>query len=352
MCRHAYVFLKILWLAAVAACVTGTSSVPMPLFATCCLPSSRCFHQCSQSPDCFLCSGIILVRFELIHLIFVFVKVYDGIHNSLLAISVLWCTGPLFLSSACLFYDVLVHCSFLLLTSCVYTCGLECFSDKGNIEGTSWQILRLCMYLLCLCRDGFCEFDLSKGEEFSSVHLCMMELVVLLWLVDRALKSSYQPLGALHEIRSASYKFRPITSPFDPVLNNLWVPYMISDVHPNTNACMLSTCTCVLKDTVTGCGCCLCSRDKFSSHASLLATCCLRSSWHFDQHSQSPCCFLFRYCKVWTDSFSSKFMMGSTIHCLLRQFYDVLVHCSFFCWPLVFTLVVLMLLWQRQHWRD
>ena len=90
---------------------------------------------------------------------------------------------------------------------------------------------------------------------------------------------------------------------------NLWVPYMRSDVHPDKNACMLSTCTCVLEDAVTGCSCCLYSRDKFSSHASLFATCCFPSSRCFHQCSQSSHCFLFRYytCKVWTDWFDLYF---------------------------------------------
>ena len=47
------------------------------------------------------CSGIILVRFEQIDLIFIFIKVYDGIHNSLLAVSILRYTGQLFLLLTC-----------------------------------------------------------------------------------------------------------------------------------------------------------------------------------------------------------------------------------------------------------
>ena len=70
----------------------------------------------------------------------------------------------------CQFYDVLILCFFLLLTSCVYTCGLECSSDKGNIEGTSSGKFYVCVFIFCfMFRDGFCEFDLSKDEKSSFV---------------------------------------------------------------------------------------------------------------------------------------------------------------------------------------
>ena len=60
--------------------------------------------------------------------------------------------------------------------------GLNVFLTRATLKGLALAnfVYVYVSFVLCLCRDGFCEFDLSKDEEFSSVHLCMMELVVLL----------------------------------------------------------------------------------------------------------------------------------------------------------------------------
>ena len=77
-----------------------------------------------------------------------------------------------------------------------------------------------------------------------------------------------KPLGALHGIVSAWYKFRHITSPFDPVLIALWEPYVRSDLYPaSEHKCMRAVDIHLCFWRYCGCSCCLCSRDKLSSHA-------------------------------------------------------------------------------------
>ena len=169
---------------------------------------------------------------------------------------------------------------------------------QGDIERINFKICVWClhMHFFFFFFFFFCRNYLRKDEKSFEECICVWEfdcpdkiqLLTYIW------------------VPHVSSDLHPINSDisFDLVLMKLLVPYMRSDVHPNTNACMLSTCTYVLEDAVTGCRCCLCSRDKFSSHASLFATCCLRSSRCFHQRSQSTC-LLYRYdtCKVWTDLF-------------------------------------------------
>ena len=174
-------FLKMLWLAAVAACVSGTSSV---LLATCCLPSSWCFHQWFLSLVA-TCSGKILVRFEPIHLIFnVLMKGYNGIHNLLLIVWVLWCTRPL------TFADPL----------CLYR-WVRMLFWRGNIERINFKIFlkfayAFFLFVSFLCRnwfhgfelrkDGFYVFELRKDEKSFEECICVQWSFVVL-----ILQSSY-----------------------------------------------------------------------------------------------------------------------------------------------------------------
>ena len=276
------------------------------------------------------CSGKIFVRFEPIDLIFnVPIKGYNGIHNLLLVVSVLWCTYPLSFSS----WPLLL------------TCGSVCFSDMAILKGlTSKFVFDVCICIFCfLCRNWFHGFELRKAEKSFEECICVWEfdcpdveiqLLTCVWVPhvrldlhpinsDIIWSSINEPSGALHEIGCTS-----------------------------KHACMLSTCTCILEDTVTGSSCCLCSRDKFSSHASLFTTCCLLSSRCFHQHSQSPC-LLFRYytCKVWTDWFELYFRQNlwwdpqfTTCRVSFMMYWSSV---SFFCWPLVFTPVALNVLLTR-----
>ena len=134
-CRHAHVLLTILWLAAVAARIPGTSSVAMA-------------PTCDLLPPKFLTfpptlPGSLVLPFQ--------VRYFEGLNQFIWS---LMCSSRFIMGSTiycllCQFHDVLISCSFLLLTPCVYTCGLECFSDKGNIEGTNSGEFYVCVCIFC-----------------------------------------------------------------------------------------------------------------------------------------------------------------------------------------------------------
>ena len=79
--------------------------------------------------------------------------VYNGIHNLLLAMSVLGCVDQLFLS----FADPL----------CFTPVSLNAFLTRATVKGLTLENVTFVYvsFVLCWCRDGFCEFDLSTAEK-------------------------------------------------------------------------------------------------------------------------------------------------------------------------------------------
>ena len=57
---------------------------------------------------------------------------------------------------------------FLLVTSYVNTCVLDAFLTKATLKGLALADFTFVyvFFVLCLCRDGFREFDFSKDESF------------------------------------------------------------------------------------------------------------------------------------------------------------------------------------------
>ena len=96
-------------------------------------------------------SGIILIRFELIDLCF---------HPSL------W-WDPQFTTCG-VHFTMYWSVVLLLLTSYVYTCGLDAFLTKATLKGLALADFTFVhvFFVLCLCRDGFREFVFSKDEIF------------------------------------------------------------------------------------------------------------------------------------------------------------------------------------------
>ena len=175
-------FLKMLWLAAVAACVSGTSSV---LLATCCLPSSWCFHQWFLSLIA-TCSGKILVRFEPIHLIFnVLMKGYNGIHNLLLIVRVLWCTHPLSFADPLCWYR-----------------WVRMLFWRGNIERINFKICLKFAYAF------FFWFHFCVGIGFMDLSWERMGFMYLSWeRMRRVLKSAFAYNGV-----SLFWSYNPVTN--------------------------------------------------------------------------------------------------------------------------------------------
>ena len=60
--------------------------------------------------------------------------------------------------------------------------ALNAFLTRATLKGLTLENVMFVYVSFVLCWDGFCKFDLSKDEKFLSVHLCMMELVVLMRL--------------------------------------------------------------------------------------------------------------------------------------------------------------------------
>ena len=118
----------------------------------------------------------------------------------------------------CEFYDV--------LTLCVYTSGFVCFSDRAVLKGLSSKFdvcIRIFFGFIFVCVGiGFMD---SSWERMRRVLKRAFAYNGVWWFW------SCNPVtdtlsGTPCEIGSASYKFIHITSPFDQVLTNLWVPYM------------------------------------------------------------------------------------------------------------------------------
>ena len=228
----------------------------------------------------------------------------------------------------CQFYDVLIHCCSFADLLCLHL-WLRMFLWQGNIERINFRIcvwcLHICIFLLYFCV-GIGFIDLTR-ERMRRVHLCTMEF------------------------SCPDVKIQ--------LLTYIWVPHVRSDLHPNTSAWMLSTCTCVLDDIVTGRSCCTYSRDKFSCHGSYLRP---AASQVLDVSTNAP--------RVFGAAFSGKILWRfEPIHLIFNVLvtvyngiHNLLLAVSVswcadqlflsFADPLCLHLWPWMLFWQGQHWRD